>query len=114
MKAIVLTLQIELWVFLLALAVMIGYRMLTGTINTKGLLSAKGDHLEFSPARLQLLLATLAVAVYYIGEILVSSPLGGFPTIPNEMLFVLGGSHALYLGSKSAGLITEALSRFRK
>lgn len=113
MKTILLTLQIELWIFLSGLAVIIAYRMLTGAINTKGLLSDKGNRLEFSPARLQLLLTTLAIAFYYIGEILTNVEKGKFPTIPNEMFFVLGGSHAFYLGSKTVGLITETVARFR-
>jgi hypothetical protein len=110
MKTILLTLQIEVWVFLAGLAGIIAYRLLTGAINTKGLLLDKGNHHSFSPARLQLFLTTLAIAVYYIGEVLATKR-GEFPTIPREMFLVLGGSHAFYLGSKTVALINETLAR---
>jgi hypothetical protein len=114
MKQILLTLRIEVWVFLLGLVVIIGYRMLTGAIKTKGLLSDKSSRSGFSPARLQLLIATLATAFYYIGEIPTSAQEGVFPTVPKEMILILGGSHAFYLGSKVISLITESLGRLKK
>ena len=63
----------------------------------------------FSPARLQMLLATLAVALYYIGQVTTTLQTGKFPTIPNEMLYVLGGSQTFYLGGKLIALISERL-----
>lgn|SRR5574341_1396921 len=119
MRTISLTLQIELWAFLTGLAIVVAYGMLSGTINMKGLLDDKfgvtpasppsSPGSGFSPARLQLMLASVAVAFYYIGQIFTTLKTGEFPTIPNEMLYVLGGSHTFYLGSKIVGLISERL-----
>lgn len=109
METMALALRIEIWVFLIGLAVIVFYRMLTGPINIKGLLHDKGSSLGFSPARLQLLISTVVVAFYYIGQALSNTNTGQFPTVPNEMLLVLGGSHTFYLGSKTIGLIRETL-----
>jgi len=107
MQTMALVLRIEVWCLLVGLAVIVAYRMLTGDIITKGLLQDKGGSSGFSPARLQLLISTLVVAFYYIGNALTNANTGQFPTIPNEMFLILGGSHAFYLGSKTVALILE-------
>lgn len=107
METLALTLRIEIWIFLIGLAVIVVYRMLTGAINTKGLLLDKGSDSGFSPARLQLLISTVVVAFYYIGQALSNTNTGRFPTIPNQMLLILAGSHTFYLGSKTVALILE-------
>jgi hypothetical protein len=120
MRIIDLTLHIELWIFLIGLLILVAYGMLTGTINTRGMLADKigggsgsspptPSRGGFSPARVQMLLATLAVAFYYVGQVSTTAQTGTFPTIPKEMLYVLGGSHAFYLGSKITRLISERL-----
>ena len=115
MNTILLTLRLEAVIFLGGLVVIVGYRMLTRGIITKGILSDKGVRPPaFSPGRLQLLIATLAIAFYYLGQIPFSVEKGEFPTIPNEMMYLLGGSHAFYLGSKTVSLIFESLARARK
>lgn len=113
METMVLVLRIEIWCFLIGLAAIVFYRMLTGAIVTRGLLDDKGQGLAFSPARLQLMISTVAVAFYYIGNALNSAHTGQFPTIPNEMLLVLGGSHTFYLGSKTVALLRESLGLAR-
>lgn len=107
METIALMLRIEIWGFLIALFVIVMVQIISGAINTKGLLDDKGSAGGFSPARLQLLLSTFAVAFYYIGAVMTSVETGKFPTVPNEMLLVLAGSHTFYLGSKTIGLILE-------
>jgi len=107
MQTMALVLRIEVWCLLVGLTVIVAYRMLTGDIITKGLLQDKGGSSGFSPARLQLLISTLVVAFYYIGNALTNANTGQFPTIPNEMFLILGGSHAFYLGSKTVALILE-------
>jgi hypothetical protein len=85
-------------IFLLAgLGAVVGYQIITGRINTKGLLFETRD-VGFSPARLQLLMFTFGVAFYVLGKVLA---LGAFPEIDPNVLVVLGGSHALYLGAKA-------------
>ena len=107
MQAIALILRIEICCLLIGLAAIVFYRMLTGGIITKGLLDDKGSRSGFSPARLQLLISSVAIAGYYIATALTNPNTGRFPTIPNEMLLILGGSHAFYLGSKTIALILQ-------
>lgn len=101
--------RIAMAAWLIVLAVVVFYRLLTGSINTKGMLNDKGTSAGFSPARLQLLISTIVVALYYIGQALTNRNTGQFPTIPNEMLVILGGSHVFYLGSKTIPLLLETL-----
>jgi hypothetical protein len=106
METMILVLRIEIWCFLIGLVVIVFYGMLTGTINTTGLLHDKGTSSGFSPGRLQLLIATIVVAFYYIGQAFTKDG-GQFPVIPNEMLLILGGSHTFYLGAKTIALLRE-------
>jgi hypothetical protein len=95
--------------FLLAgLGAVLVFQIITRRITTKGLLSdkAKNGVASFSPARLQLLMFTLAVAFYVLGKVMNSIAAGdpGFPQIDTNILLILSGSHALYLGAKSLPL----------
>ncbi len=87
--------------FLVVLAALVVYRILTGTINAKGLLADK-ERGTFSPARLQLLLFTLTGAGAYLSSLLEAAAAGryAFPDVPQELLLILGGSQAFYLGAK--------------
>jgi hypothetical protein len=106
--------RLEFEVFLIGLTAIVAYRLLTGAINTGGLLFDKtaekaGEKLgSYSPARLQLLMLTLAVASYYFSLMLsqLHSCEFGFPDIPQKYLLVLGGSHSLYLGGKTFSLFS--------
>jgi hypothetical protein len=97
---------VEVAVFLGGLGLLVGYRMLTGGINLVGLLSDKSNARtaqssagKLSPARAQLLMTTLVGASIWAFGFLKSG--NQFPEVPQELLLLLGGSHALYLGSKS-------------
>ena len=99
-------LQYETIALLVAIILSVAHRLLTGSINTKGLLQAKRPAGGISPARVQLLMLTGSVALYYLLLVLQtlktqSQPLK-LPELPSELLFVLGGSHTLYLTSKAA------------
>lgn len=95
----------EIGFLLAALAAIIVYQLLTGRINTRGLLSdkAKSGVESFSPARMQLLMFTLAIAAYVLSKVVNSMATGDpqFPEIDPNMLVILGGSHAVFLGAKS-------------
>jgi hypothetical protein len=98
--------QYEIIALLAAIVLGVAHRLLTGSINTKGLLQAKNEAGGVSPARVQLLMLTGSVALYYLLLVLQAlkthdQPLK-LPELPSELLFVLGGSHTLYLGSKAA------------
>src|SRR5262245_13638104 len=108
----------EIWIFLWVLAALVTYRMLTGKINTHGLLSDKaggandksspGNH---SPARLQLLVITIGGALYYLLLVFTSTKRGEFPDVPNELLLGLGASHSFYLGTKLVSLLRQLLDQ---
>ena len=96
----------EIIALLAAIVLVVAHRLLTGSINTKGLLQAKTEAGGISPARVQLLMLTGSVALYYLLLVLQSlktqiQPVK-LPELPSELLFVLGGSHTLYLSSKAA------------
>jgi hypothetical protein len=95
----------EMFFIILALALMVGYRLLTGRINTQGLLLDKITH-ELSPGRLQMLVATMLVAIYLVAQVFETQ---SFPQLPQEVIMALGGSHVLYLGGKSYGVLVRKL-----
>jgi hypothetical protein len=97
----------EIAIFLLALAGIIAARMLTGQINTSGLLHSKSQDKsgiqngDFSPMRLQLLVFTLGSAFYYLSQVLNNPNPTQFPPLPQSWPAILGGSHLFYLGGKA-------------
>jgi hypothetical protein len=115
-RAVEVTLQsiirVEIWFFISGLACVIGYQLLTGRINTIGLLNDKAESRTFSPARLQLLVATIAIAFYYIMQVLTNKDAGKMPELPDKFLLILGGSHTVYVGSKLKSLIASKLNTF--
>ena len=89
-------LRYEVWGLVGGLALILAYRLLTGSINTAGMLNEKGTG-QYSPARLQLFLFTLAGAVYYAGLCYQAKI---FVKVPNEVIALLGGSNGFYVVSK--------------
>ena len=81
------------------------WKLLTGRISLNGLL--EGDRADgstyFSPGRVQLLIATIFFGFYYLMQI-VNNP-SAFPPVPQELLVVLGGSQAVYLGGKARAML---------
>jgi hypothetical protein len=98
----------EIGFFLAALMAVVAFQLLTGRISTRGLISekTKAGAGAVSPARVQLLLFTLAAAVYLLVKIVASindTPPGkpiSFPDMETKWLLLLGGSHSVFLGSK--------------
>lgn len=107
MSLLVQIVQVEIQVFVLALAGLIGIKLLTGEINTSGLLHGRihGRRREqdryFSPERVQLLVFTLGAALYYLNSVLSNPHPGVFPQIPATWPAIIGGSNAVYLGGKA-------------
>jgi hypothetical protein len=97
------------------LAAVVVAKALTGGINVEGLLSSPGGA-GIDPERLTLLVATLAIAVYYVvttlGTPLAELRLAGdqyqLPDLPTETVLALGGSQAAYLGGKTLRLMGGA------
>jgi len=105
MTTLMIFARYEIGFLLAGLGAVVAFQIITGRINTKGLLSdkAKNGVASFSPARLQLLMFTVAVAFYVLGKVMSSIAIGmpKFPEIDPNVLVILGGSHALYLGAKA-------------
>lgn len=77
-------------------------QLLTGGVNLRGLLFVKrpSGPRELSPARVQMLLATLATAATYAGAAVAAVGTGRLPDVDTRWLYGLGASHGLYLGTK--------------
>lgn len=108
MKALSMFAQYEIEVLLAALTAIVAYQLLTGRIRTQGLLSEKTKDgvVSVSPARVQLLMFTAAMAVYVLSQILTQ---GKFPVIETKWLLILGGSHSIYLGGKGLSQFSSLL-----
>ena len=94
--------QLVIWetqALLFAFFAVLALKVLTGHINTSGLLMKKEGDRSFSPERVQLLLATLAAASQYLAQVLKGHPTH-LPDVPQNWILLLGGSHALYLGRR--------------
>lgn len=102
-------LRYEMLFLLAGLIAIVAYRLLTNEINTRGLLRDKTGGRAFSPGRLQMLIVTLVVAIYYLLIVFDSKGKGSLPDMPNEFLIMLGGSHVFYLGGKLYGLLASRL-----
>lgn len=99
----------EIQIFLLALAGLIGVKLLTGEINTTGLLygrisskSQKNNQNQyFSPERVQLLLFTIGAAFSYLQLVANNPNPGTLPDVPQTWPVAIGSSNALYLAGKA-------------
>jgi hypothetical protein len=94
-------LRYEMFGFLIAAASIVAWKLLTGAINTKGLFDTGTDG-TFSPARMQMLLTTVAAGFWYLGLVMNNQDPSQMPDVPNTLLLPLGGSHVIYLGAKGA------------
>lgn len=105
--------KFEVFLFLVGLAAIIAYRLLTGQINTQYLLyGTKRDGTKYySPERLQLLLFTLGTAMFYLNSVLQDRHSGVLPDVSTQTLALLGGSHAIYLGGKAYMMLFKKNSK---
>src|SRR5437660_565625 len=89
----------EIEIFILGLAGLIALKLLTGEINTVGLLYGRisgrrrGQDQYFSPERVQLLVFTVGAGFYYLTLALNNPTPGTFPPIPDSWPVALGGSN---------------------
>lgn len=107
MNTFATVLRYEIWIFLMVLAAVVAYQLLTGRINPRGLLRDKMGGRAFSPGRLQMLIVTVGGALYYVVLVLSNTKTGEFPEVPKELLLALGGSQAFYLGGKLSLLLMQ-------
>lgn len=99
--------SLEIWLFLVSLASIVFYLILTGKINIKGLLLEKSQSPTYSWQKVQLLVITLVGVVFYLVEVKHSLSSGKLPQVSEELLLILGGSNVFYLGSKFYSLLTR-------
>ena len=108
MPLLVTLIKWEIQAFVLVLAGLIVIKLLTGEINTIGLLygrissratDTRGNQ-YFSPERVQLLLFTIGAGFYYLQLVLNNPNPGALPGIPEAWLGVVGGSNVIYLAGK--------------
>ena len=106
-------LRYEVLLFLGVLALIVTYQLLTGKINARRMLLAKGRAAvgpstrrwtgELSPSRIQLLVVTIGVSIYLLAKV-VRDP-GEFTEIPTGLLLLMAGSQILYLPRKANNLM---------
>ena len=92
-------LQLELWGFALALLAVVVIKILTASINLRGLLAAKDSSTNVSPERVQLLVLTLAASIGYINQ---AARVQGarLPDVGSSWLYIYGGSSTIYAAAK--------------
>ncbi len=113
MGSVTIILKVEILIFLGALAFIVFYQLLTGKINMRRLLFAKGRATAspstqrrtsgLSPSRIQLLVVSIGVAIYLLAEV-VRDP-SQFPEIPFGLLLLMAGSETIYLARKVNNLL---------
>lgn len=94
-------LQVSLGAIFAILVVTVAVRILSGRISTQSLLVS--EKFSYDPERLLLLVATLASASYYIGlslPLFAQETISSLPSVPEELLYLLGGSQFAYLTGK--------------
>ena len=94
-------LRLEMFLFLGALSLIVLMKLLSGRINVTGLLwqaNPKTGQQEFSPARVQLLMATLISAGQYLLQVIAHPH--ALPDIPNQIILMQGASGGTYLLAK--------------
>ena len=91
--------------WLALLAALVAYRLLTGSISLRGVLSRggyasqEGEGGKFSPERAQLLMVTLGGLATYVTSALSEHQM---PQVDNSFLVIFALSHAVYLSGKAA------------
>ena len=90
-----------------AMAAIVVLGLLAGRIRMRGLL-LDTDGRGHSPVRLQMLVFTLFGAMQYLAMV-VKDPTR-LPEPPAELLTMVGGSHAFFMGSKVVPLFVSILS----
>jgi hypothetical protein len=93
----------EGYLFLFVLLGIVLLRISTGNIRTRGLIEGRTRRGRdfLSGGRIQLFWVTLALAARYVYQVWQNPT--QLPDVPAAWLALLGGSHALYLGTKFQG-----------
>ncbi|HEX3526397.1 MAG TPA: hypothetical protein VH988_04960 [Thermoanaerobaculia bacterium] len=89
----------------------VALKIVTGEMSLAHLLDAKDGtpNGSYSPARLQLLIFTVVVAANYLHGVITNPQQNSLPDLPMSVVAALGGSHAVYLGSKAFSTFVKPL-----
>jgi hypothetical protein len=90
--------KLEILLLLAGFIAVVLFRLFTGKIKTRKLLSDKGTN-TLSSARIQQLVFTLLIAFYYL-YLTFKNP-SAFPKIDTFLLYLLAGSSTVYLSGKA-------------
>ena len=99
--------DIVVLLFLVLLAGTVFGQILTGQINTRYLFYGmrQDGSRYFSPERVQLALFTIWTAGSYLIAVITNPHRDALPDVPSQTLYLLGGSHMLYLGGKAYNML---------
>jgi hypothetical protein len=93
-------------------AAVVLWKLLTGSIPLVGLLTSfDGGKRSSSPARMQLLFFTLVAAGQYLVAVWKNPVAGSLPPVPQEVLMMVAGSQAVYLGGKTLSTYLPSLKK---
>ena len=99
--------RIEAIVFVAGVAIVVFWKLLTGAIVARGLLTDSISGRP-SPAHLQLMVSTLLAAAFY-AQAIAASP-NSLPQPDVTILAVVGGSNVIHLGDRFWSLLKLARS----
>ena len=90
------------------LAVVVAFKILSGSIPLAGLLEGRGPDGQrgFSLARAQMLVLSVFFALQYLIAAMHGASAGRLPKPSLTLLAIFGGSQAIYLAGKARGLRT--------
>jgi hypothetical protein len=92
--------EIEAYIVVYGLALIVALKLLNSSINMHGLLIDKSQPSRVSPERIQLLIATISLSTQYLHAALVSQG-DSLPTVGSGWLYLFGGSSAIYAVRKA-------------
>lgn len=106
--------------FLVSLVVIVFYRLLTGKINTQYLFygQRRDGTRYFSPERVQLMIFTLGVGLWYLFDTFETQVVHlpphtkpVLPDVPTKTLALLGASHTVYLAGKAYKMLIAKITK---
>lgn len=96
-------------------AAVIAWKIAVGDISLDGLLDSSGPRGSrvYSPARLQLLIATVVVSAQYLSAVARNPHRDSLPALPDAMIAVLASSNAIYLGGKALSIYVPLMKKWK-
>jgi len=91
-----------------ALVTVVVIQFVTGTINTRGLVTDKNLEAResISPARAQLLFSTITVAALYVYRVVTTRGASSLPDVPGSVLAFVAASQATYAVGKAITVLS--------